>query len=212
MRFPAARLLQFAKRPRAGHVKTRLISAVGAQAACQLHQKLLRHTWQTLSSAQIAPLELWADSGEFSLCFDSLNPPAEKIHVQCGVNLGERMGNAVAEALKYSDAIVIVGSDCPVLDGAYVAEALQSLYDGADVVLGPASDGGYVLIGMQRYLPDVFNNVDWGSDQVLAQTRERLTSINCSWHELATLWDVDRSDDLERLNSLNIFDATISNG
>lgn len=205
MKFPNARLVQFAKRPQAGHVKTRLIPAIGAQGAYELHKKLLRHTWQTLNSACVAPMELWSDSLELSPFFDALQPAVTRFELQQGVDLGERMGNAVNEALKRGDAVVIVGSDCPKLDGDYVAAALQSLYEGAEVVLGPATDGGYVLIGMRRYLPAVFDDIDWGSDQVLIQTRLRLKALNCHWHELTPLWDVDRPDDLERLNCLAFF-------
>ena len=205
MKFPHACIVQFAKRPQAGHVKTRLIPAIGAQGAYELHQKLLRHTWHTLSSAYIAPMELWIDSAEFSPFFDTLNPPASRIEIQHGTHLGERMGNTVKQVLKRSEAVVIVGSDCPLLDGDYVDAALQSLYSGAEVVLGPAIDGGYVLIGMRSYLPQIFDDINWGSDQVLSQTRARLDVLNCHWQELAQLWDVDRPDDLVRLNRLALF-------
>jgi len=205
MKFPHARIVQFAKRPLAGHVKTRLIPAIGAQGAYELYQKLLRHTWQTLSSAHVATMELWVDSAEPSPFFDTLKPAVASVVIQQGLDLGERMGNAVEQVLKRSNAVVIVGSDCPVLDGDYVTQALQSLLDGADVVLGPANDGGYVLIAMRRYLPQVFDDIDWGSDQVLEQTRVRLRAINCPWHELTPLWDVDRPDDLDRLKRLALF-------
>jgi len=205
MKFPNARIVQFAKRPQVGHVKTRLIPAIGAQGACDLHQKLLRHCWQTLNSVQLAAMELWLDSAEFSPFFDTLKPAVASIEIQQGANLGERMSNAVEQVLQRSDAVVIIGSDCPVLDGEYVDAALQSLYDGADVVLGPASDGGYVLIGMSRHLPQVFDDIDWGSDQVLKQTRTCLKACGSQWHELAQLWDVDRPEDLDRLNRLALF-------
>lgn len=205
MKFPNARIVQFAKRPQAGHVKTRLIPAIGAQGAYDLHQKLLQHTWQTLASAHIAPMELWVDSAEFSPFFDTLDPLASRIEIQQGAHLGERMANTVEQVLKRSDAVLIVGSDCPLLDGDYVDRALQSLYGGAEVVLGPASDGGYVLIGMRNPLPQVFDDIDWGSDQVLSQTRAHLSALNCHWQELTQLWDVDRPDDLAQLNNLKLF-------
>jgi hypothetical protein len=142
MKFPKAAIVQFAKRPHSGHVKTRLIPAIGAQAACELHQKLLAHNWQTLNAASVAPIELWVDSAECSPFFNGLKPPASQLQLQQGADLGQRMAYAVQQVLGRSEAVVLVGSDCPLLDGDYVAAAFQSLYGGADVVLGPAEDGG----------------------------------------------------------------------
>jgi len=205
MKFPNARIVQFAKIPTAGHVKTRLIPALGEQGALELHQQLLRHTWRSLNAAQLAPVELWRDQNSASSFFDDLTPPINPQHVQQGADLGERMANAVAAVLESCDVVLIVGSDCPQLDGDYLEAALQALYEGSEVVLGPASDGGYVLIGLRRAAPQVFSDIDWGSDQVLAQTRSRLQASNCRWHELPERWDVDRPEDLQRLRALELF-------
>ncbi|RLA31853.1 MAG: glycosyltransferase, partial [Gammaproteobacteria bacterium] len=71
-------------------------------------------------------------------------------------------------------------------------------------VLGPAEDGGYVLIGVRRLSPVLFEGVDWGSDRVLRQTRARLTALGWRWHELRMLWDVDRPEDLMRLGEVGL--------
>jgi rSAM/selenodomain-associated transferase 1 len=205
MKFPNACILQFAKEPRAGHVKTRLISALGDTGALQLHKMLLRHTWDTLNAFQLAPMQLWSDSSEPVAFFNTLCPPVQEPSVQQGVDLGQRMSHAIEQALLQYEMVIVVGSDCPLLDVGYLAEAFESLQQGNDVVLGPASDGGYVLIGMRQFYPELFENVSWGSDQVLSQTRERLRSITCQWHELPERWDVDRPEDLEKLSAQELF-------
>jgi len=205
MKYPNACIVQFAKISIAGHVKTRLIPALGEQGALQLHQQLVRHTWRSLNTAQLASVELWRDQNTASSFFDDLSPAVNSAHVQRGADLGERMANAVTVVLERCDVVLIVGSDCPQLDAGYIESALQALYEGSEVVLGPASDGGYVLIGMRRAVPQVFSNVDWGSDQVLLQTRHRLQALNCEWHELPERWDVDRPEDVQKLRALELF-------
>jgi len=205
MKYPNARIVQFAKIPIAGHVKTRLIPALGEEGALQLHQQLVRHTWRSLNTAQLARVELWRDQNIASSFFDDLSPPVNSGHVQQGADLGERMASAVVTVLERCDAVLIVGSDCPQLDAAYIESALQALYESSEVVLGPASDGGYVLIGMRRAVSQLFVDIDWGSDRVLGQTRCRLQALECSWHELSERWDVDRPEDLQQLQALDLF-------
>ena len=205
MKYPNARILQFAKAPRAGHVKTRLIPALGAEGALQLHKKLLTHTWKTLNAARLAPMQLWVDSYKSSDFFGTLWPPVTVPEVQQGGDLGERMAHAVKQSLKQCDMVVVVGSDCPVLDSHYLDMALESLQRGADVVLGPASDGGYVLIGMRQFYREPFEGISWGTGEVLQQTRCRLEELKCQWHELSECWDVDRAEDLVKLERLVLF-------
>jgi len=205
MKFPNARILQFAKVPRAGHVKTRLIPALGEVGAMQLHKKLLRHTWETLSAFQLAPMCLWSDSSGEVDFFNTLSPSVTEPSVQQGTDLGQRMSYAIEQALLQSEMVILVGSDCPVLDADYLTEALESLQQGNEVVVGPASDGGYVLVGMRRHYSELFKGIDWGSGQVLTQTRERLRKIKCQWHELPERWDVDRPEDVKKLSVLRLF-------
>lgn len=202
MKFPQACVLQFAKTPRAGRVKTRLMPALGEQGALQMHKKLVRHTWQTLHDANLASVQLWVDAADENDFFMTLNPAVEKLHQQQGTDLGARMAHAIEQALAQFELVVVVGSDCPVLDEAYLAAAFEALKQGTEVVLGPASDGGYVLIGMRRFYAEVFCDINWGSGEVLAQTRVRLAQLGCSWHELPQRWDVDRPEDLQKLAGL----------
>ncbi|MDO9371980.1 MAG: DUF2064 domain-containing protein, partial [Gammaproteobacteria bacterium] len=92
---------------------------------------------------------------------------------------------------------IIIGSDCPLLTALDLKAALTALSDDFDAVLGPAQDGGYVLIGLHHTSPALFANVPWGTSRVLALTRERLKQLQWRAHELSAHWDVDRPEDLE---------------
>ena len=94
------------------------------------------------------------------------------------------MYNAIADGLSRYDQVVLVGSDCPALDGAYLRQALLALED-APLVLGPAEDGGYVLMGARAISPEVFRDISWGTEQVYSQTCDRLRRAGLAWGELA---------------------------
>jgi glycosyltransferase A (GT-A) superfamily protein (DUF2064 family) len=104
---------------------------------------------------------------------------------------------AAAQALNDASRVLLMGVDCPGLSEGVLARALTRL-ESEDLVLGPAEDGGYVLLGLKRAEPRLFQGVDWGTDRVLAQTRERLRALGWLWHELPALWDLDRPADLAR--------------
>jgi len=121
---------------------------------------------------------------------------------QQGDNLGERMARAVAAAAFDELGLILIGTDCPDISDEYLRAAGSALQQ-HDVVLGPAEDGGYVLIGFsmqhrQRY-DALFTGVDWGTDAVLAQTRQRLQQQQLRWAELPVLSDIDRPEDLRVL-------------
>lgn len=110
------------------------------------------------------------------------------------------MHHALKSALSGHTSALIIGSDCPAIDIEYLRQAAANLTSGDDpVVLGPARDGGYVLIGATRLDPLIFHAVPWGSGQVLEVTRARLRELGWSWSELVPMEDVDRPQDLARL-------------
>jgi len=188
----------------AGAVKTRLIPALGAAGAAALHARLLERTLETASTAAVAPVELWCapdtDDDAFVMAAKRWSVT---LHAQSPGDVGIRMFAALGEALGYCDRVVLVGCDCPALTATDLAAAFAALED-SDVVLGPAEDGGYVLIGVRRLSPVLFAGVDWGSNRVLRQTRARLTALGWRWHELRMLWDVDRPEDLMRLGEVGL--------
>ncbi len=182
----------FARAPQPGRVKTRLIPALGAAGAARLHAQLLRRTLATVASAGL-PAELWVTPDGCHPLFREAGLPCR---LQQGADLGARMQHALSAGLARAARVVLIGCDCPVLDGEYLAAAFAAL-ETHDAVLGPAEDGGYVLIGLRRPAA-VFDGIEWGGERVLAQTRARLAAAGLAWRELDTLWDVDRPADLVR--------------
>ena len=203
MRFPDARILIFAKAPEPGRVKTRLIPALSPRGAADLHAQLLADTVARFAPAGLAPVELWCAPDPACAPFSELaNRYLFRRYAQRGADLGERMLDAAADALTRSGAVVLVGTDCPLLGRTYLAQAL-ALLGGKDAVLGPAEDGGYVLLGLTQAPPELFSDIPWGTDRVAAITRGRMDALGWEWAELPPLWDLDRPDDLVRFEALS---------
>ena len=189
----------FAKAPLPGEVKTRLVPLLGSAGAARLHAALVRHTLARAAASGIRPIALHCapdTSGDFFLRCAGEFPVT--LRPQLGADLGERMHNAFEEAFAEGSALILVGCDCPALEARHLQEARARLGE-ANAVLVPAEDGGYVLIGLNLPVPGLFRGVDWGSAQVLAQTRARFTHAGVHCAELAPLWDVDRPEDYDRL-------------
>jgi len=125
-----------------------------------------------------------------------------EIRLQQGGDLGQRMYHALQSALRQAAFAVLIGTDCPAMNAAYLQRACQPLDDGSAVVLGPADDGGYVLIGVRSCDERLFRAIPWGSNRVLQLTRERLRALQLRHTELDSLWDLDRPEDLRRWRSL----------
>ncbi len=188
----------FTRAPVLGSVKSRLMPVLGEQGALEAHVELLRHTLENLCGVdQFASVEIWCAGDPGTIPASSLPFPAS-VRTQTGQDLGERMLGAVSDITARGAIAVLVGSDCPVLDATYVAEAVRAVRGGADVVLGPAADGGYVLIAMAHPHAELFSGVRWGRSTVLAETLQRAKALELRVHRLAVLWDVDLPEDWER--------------
>ena len=197
----SCRILVFAKAPVPGRVKTRLVSALGEAGAAQLHRHLVERTLDTSSAAGVGAIELCCapdtDDPYFVAC-------AKRYRLSLGAqgegDLGARMRRALERALAAGTPALLIGCDCPALTPAYLREAADALGGGSDAVFGPAEDGGYVLVGLAR-MPSapLFEDIAWGTATVMPETRVRLQHLGWRWQELATLWDVDRPEDLLRL-------------
>ncbi len=190
----------FAKAPIPGNVKTRLIPKFGAVGAANLHKQLVQHCLQTLEKLE-HQIQLWCAPNEshpfFQICQTDFGV---SLHRQQGADLGERMTYAIANAAPIP--AVLIGSDCPSLTVQTIRDAFTALQQGNSVVLAPAEDGGYVLIGMRQVIPELFIDIPWGTSQVLAQTQARLHNLGLHWKELPTQWDVDYPKDVERFLKL----------
>ncbi len=210
LEFPDARLLIFAKAPVPGRAKTRLIPALGPEGAARLHAELLEATVQRFSKARLARIELWCTPNvEHPLFRRAAEQFDVALHTQRGADLGERMLNATTDAGRRARALALIGCDCPDLGAAEVGEALQTLLTvgrvsdsgpglgaGLDAVLGPATDGGYVLLVLKQPESALFTAMPWGSDRVAECTREVFRRLGWRWRELDALRDLDRPEDL----------------
>lgn len=198
--------MQFAKWPEEGRVKTRLMPALGAYGALRAHVTLTLAVLDNLCATGY-PVQFWWDRelepapAEAEGIVRNLLRAGLEQRVQCGATLGERMLAALTSALEQHSRAMVVGSDCPSVDPQYVRQALDRLED-SDVVLGPSDDGGYVLIGARRVLPGMLDEIEWGSERVLAQTRSRLENMGLSVSLLEPRWDVDEPEDWARFQRL----------
>ncbi len=109
------------------------------------------------------------------------------------------MAHAMQQSITQHSNTILIGTDSPPLDSDYLIQAFQALQGGADAVIGPAEDGGYILIGLSRFNSEIFQGIKWGGETVCRQTISRCNNIDFDCVELDTLWDVDRPEDLERL-------------
>ncbi len=202
MLFPNDRLIIFAKAPIPGQVMKRIVPVLGAEGAARLHQEMLEQKLRMAHDHQIATVELycWPDTDHpFFQEAQSRHPL--QLHNQTGDDLGQRMAHAMQQSINNNCNTVLIGTDSPPLDHAYITKAFQALKDGADAVIGPAKDGGYILIGLCRFDKEIFEEIDWGEKSVFNQTTLRLAQLGFELVELETLWDVDRPEDLERLGN-----------
>lgn len=196
-----ALVLQFAKQPKLGHVKTRMQPVLSPEQSVKLHIKLIRHTWQQLQSLQSDEIDvrMALDSLDIHpVIEDVLTNVAGQTQLQQGDDLGERMCNAIEQGLKHYHTVLIVGSDCPAITTQSINEALLAL-EYADHVFIPAEDGGYVLIGAGKVFPAIFTEIPWGTDEVLSTTKKRLALAKEKAIFLDSLWDIDRPEDYQRL-------------
>ncbi|MET0082852.1 MAG: TIGR04282 family arsenosugar biosynthesis glycosyltransferase [Sedimenticola sp.] len=203
MQFLDSKLLIFAKAPVAGLAKTRLAPLLGHEGAADLYARLLSDTVTKFTRQADLPVECWCAPDTDHPLFDAFSREhGIDLKVQQGADLGERMAFAAADALVSSDAVVLIGGDCPQLSVNHLRQTLQWLHQGADAVLGPAEDGGYVLLGLKRFDNALFREIPWGGSRVLELTRQRLDALGWCWRELDTLWDIDRPEDLVRYRQL----------
>lgn len=198
----SAVVMQFAKWPEAGRVKTRLMPLLGEQGALEAHITLSLAVLDQLSRSGCEVRFFW--DREIAKAPEAARPVSERLDalglkqdIQQGDALGQRMETAIAQGLEEFEKAVIVGSDCPSVDADYVQQALRAL-DEADVVLGPSDDGGYVLIGARTHLAGMLDNVSWGTDRALAETLARLDKVGLSCAQLSPRWDVDEPGDWQR--------------
>jgi uncharacterized protein len=201
-------LIVFAKAPRPGEVKTRLIPLLGEKGAAALHARLVESTLATARAAAVGRIELYCtpDADDPFFRFYSERYGAALVP-QAGGDLGARMLAAFNTTLAKHTRALLIGSDCPALTAKYLQDAARALRDGCEAVVGPSEDGGYVLMGLSRTDPRLFDGIAWGGADVMTETGARLAVLGWRWRELETLWDVDRPQDYERLLASGLLDS-----
>lgn len=188
-------LLIFCKNPHLGKVKTRLAATVGDAEALRVYRILLEKTRAAALNVEAERRLYYSDFVETG---DEWPETHFHKHAQTGQDLGERMENAFRDA--FSDGgtkVVIIGSDCPDLSGTLLQGAFQRL-DEADFVLGPASDGGYYLLGMKTLEASLFRDMEWSVSTVGAETLHRIGGLGKSCFLMPVLDDVDTEEDWRR--------------
>lgn len=186
-------IIIFLKYPELGRSKTRLAATVGAENALKVYQELLEHTRlitkdlnfdKYLFYDKVTPHKMpWGD-GIYQTAF------------QVQADLGGRMSNAFEQLFqKGYERILIIGSDCYDLTQEILEEAIHKLKN-KEVVIGPAKDGGYYLLGLTRWIPELFTDVKWSTDEVFTSTTETLNKLQISYDTTPVLSDIDVYEDL----------------
>ena len=190
----------FSKAPIAGTVKTRLIPALGEPRATQLHRLMTIEVLSTLQDFGQGAIELWCSPSVSDPFFIQLVEQFPlTLHLQQGKDLGERMMNALNSALQTADMAIVIGSDCLQVTANHIREVVEQLKTVDNVVIIPAVDGGYVLMGLRNVHPELFEGIKWGGREVMETTRERLEQLQWRYSELPAQHDIDEPEDLRHL-------------
>lgn len=202
----------FAKHWQPGCVKTRLAATIGESHAATLHALCVSALTERLAtSADRRVIAFTPAPAEHA--FRCVSRGAWEVLPQGAGDLGQRMQQFFHWALSQAERVVLIGSDSPDLPGAFIEQAFASLQR-SDVVLGPAQDGGYYLIGAARRVPPVFERIAWSTPQVWPQTVDQLAAAGIAWHELPGWYDVDDQPALNallaRLRSNSSADPTLA--
>lgn len=192
----ATRIIIFAKAPVPGKVKTRLIPALGEEGAAQLARTMFR---QAIGEAQLASVgqpEICVDPHPNDPAWADLLPAGFRLSCQGEGDLGERLARAAKRALADGNAAILIGTDCPALNHRCLREIASELRS-CDALLCPATDGGYVALGLRRYDPAIFQGISWGSSSVARETISRIEALGWALHMGSNFHDIDVPADLE---------------
>lgn len=194
-------LIIFVKNPVLGKVKTRLAKDIGDEAALRVYKSLLERTREVVSGLDVTKLLYYSDEVNE---LDEWSNESYKKEVQLqDDNLGARMEAAMHDTfLEGNDKVVIIGSDCPAISEQHLNEAFSILGD-HDVVIGPATDGGYYLLGMKKVHKELFQHNKWSSTHVLEYTQDVAGQLGLSYKLLEELSDIDEMKDLQHYKDIN---------
>jgi uncharacterized protein len=187
-------LIIFVKNPEPGKVKTRLARSIGDEAALVVYKRLLEHTREITSKVRAKRFvyySSWIDG------HDGWDQSKYEKQLQSGMDLGQRMANALSRVLQDVGTAAIIGSDCFELTADIIDQAFAVL-EHHDAVIGPARDGGYYLLGITQFHPELFAGKQWSTGTVYQDTVTDLSALGLSYAALPVLSDIDDIDDLKR--------------
>ncbi len=191
-------LIIFTRYPQPGKTKTRLIPALGVEGAANLQRQMTEYTLSKVKKFQKSAgisFEIRFAGGDLQLMQNWLGTELN-YQLQGEGDLGKRMKNSFLSAFdKGAQEVIAIGIDCPGVNAQLLAEAFEKIRN-CDLLLGPAVDGGYYLIGLNRAIEELFINIDWGTAKVLQQTMDIAQQLNLSVAYLQALADIDRPEDL----------------
>lgn len=189
----------FAKAPRPGFAKTRLIPALGARAAADLARRLLTHTVREAAAAEIGAVELCVTPSLGEEGWPAEVKAAEVLWTEQGEgDLGDRLARAAQRVIDSGESVLLLGTDCPELRAARLRKAARSLRR-FDATMFPTADGGYALLGLNRFEPSLFSEMAWSTKIVAPETMRRLSRLNWTVKTHTVLHDIDEPVDLEWL-------------
>ncbi|MBN3582091.1 TIGR04282 family arsenosugar biosynthesis glycosyltransferase [Algoriphagus aestuarii] len=192
-------IIIFQKNAQLGKVKTRLAAGVGEEQALEIYKGLISVTYAQVSKLKCKKLLYFS---EFVDNPDQKEDESYSFHVQSDGDLGQKMASAFQEQFqKGCDKLLIIGTDCPGLTSEILEEAFEKL-DHDEVVIGPANDGGYYLLGMKTFIPGLFQKIPWSSEKVLSLSKKVLDFHSITYSLLPTLIDVDTLEDWKKVKKI----------
>jgi rSAM/selenodomain-associated transferase 1 len=195
-----AALIIFQKNAVLGKVKTRLATSVGDEKALEVYEWLTAYTHEQVVGLNVDKFLFYSD---FIPEYPEETPNDYHVEVQLGQDLGDRMKNAFMHLFaKGYNRVVIIGTDCPYLTSKDLKKAFLNLGQ-ADMVLGPAKDGGYYLLGMSGFFPEIFEDIPWSTSKVLEKTLDVADKLKVDYEFLKILSDIDTQEDWKVFKSLN---------
>ena len=191
-------LIVFAKRPEPGAVKTRLTTALTPEEAARLYEAFLRDALRQYTALDVeVRLYFGPPAGPVA---DGLIPDGVTVHLQQGPGLGARMEVAFVESFAAGyERLVVIGTDHPTLPSAYIEQAFAALEKPRAIAIGPSDDGGFYLLGMNDFYPELFHDMRYSHDGVFQQTLDRAARLDAHLTILPPWYDVDTPDMLQRL-------------
>lgn len=193
------RIIIFAKAPLPGFAKTRLIPALGQDGAAKLARRMLHETLSSAVDAMVGTVELCVTPDIASPAWVGVDiPEGVEVSAQGEGDLGARLARAAQRGLEYGEPVILIGTDCIEMSVALLRSAAAA-FKHKNAVIHPAVDGGYVLLGLARFHPLLFENMAWSTDKVVAETIGRIGKLGWSLEVGAPLHDIDEPDDLRRI-------------